>query len=689
MIKLINVTKKYKNKVILDSFNYEFNDYGIYYLVGPSGSGKTTLLNIISGIIEPSDGKVIYDNIDSIYKDCYYSYQDFNLFSKLSVIDNIKLLFKIKDKKYDEQVVLDILNSLNILDLKDRKANEISGGERQRLTLAIALALKSKVLILDEPTANLDKDNAINIINLLKEYAKNLLVIVSTHDLSYIDNTDNIINLKEIEFKKVDEEPFRLNKQKKINLGLKSLIVKNKTMSKQYIRFIMQALIISFFITFATFLIPLSKLTKESLNSKNAYNSGYVIASTEKKFNQDFNENYLTGYLSASNLNFKVDLYDTVKPDIISDGFLIDNSLKDHELLMTSSVCDALYQFDLLDNTKDYEGQTFNANGYQFVIKKVYNSVKSKYHEQNDYSFIVCNETSEYVLSRGLKTIIYCFNDTYKIEGINSIEKGHVKLSNEFMIKNNLSLNIGDNVKLTFNVDELKLFMGFNMPLDMDFIYDGLSEDFDINVSPDDLAHIDNVLDDYLESERSKNSDVTYQKTIVYRDFTSQKQAYQVLKYLNDNNIKYYNCNYYNNYVYTDVYQSMAKMCMILIPVSIFIVIITSFYMSHNTLKENERNFDTLRLLGVSKKATFEICAIEQIESVLIAIIFSIAPVIFANNWYVNTGKDIEYLLTEKINYNFFQFKYYALSIFVALALISLFTLIQLLFKNNKKTFIN
>ena len=133
----------------------------------------------------------------------------------------------------------------------------------------------------------------------------------------------------------------------------------------------------------------------------------------------------------------------------------------------------------------------------------------------------------------------------------------------------------------------------------------------------------------------------------------------------------------------------MAKMCMILIPVSIFIVIITSFYMSHNTLKENERNFDTLRLLGVSKKATFEICAIEQIESVFIAIIFSIAPVIFANNWFVNTGKDIEYLLTEKINYNFFQFKYYALSIFVALALISLFTLIQLLFKNNKKTFIN
>lgn len=100
MITLSNISKKYKDKYIINNFSYSFNSNGIYFLTGRSGSGKTTLLNIISGNIDPTLGSVSYSHdIESIYKDSYYIYQDFNLIPNLTLIENIKLVLKIKKTK--------------------------------------------------------------------------------------------------------------------------------------------------------------------------------------------------------------------------------------------------------------------------------------------------------------------------------------------------------------------------------------------------------------------------------------------------------------------------------------------------------------------------------------------------------------------------------------------------------------
>lgn len=98
MIKLNNINKNYKDKTVLSNISYEFDDTGLYFILGKSGAGKTTLLNIISGNIEPTSGEINYTNIDSIYEDSYYIYQDFNLIPSLTVLDNIKLVLKIKKK---------------------------------------------------------------------------------------------------------------------------------------------------------------------------------------------------------------------------------------------------------------------------------------------------------------------------------------------------------------------------------------------------------------------------------------------------------------------------------------------------------------------------------------------------------------------------------------------------------------
>ena len=154
MIDLINISKNYKDKIVIKNFSYHFEKNGLYFLVGKSGCGKTTLLNIISGVIKPNCGIVKYSDIDSIYRDSYYIFQDFNLDSDLTVIDNIKFVIKLKKQEINSNKINEVLSKIGILELANKKCSNISGGERQRVLISIALILNSKVLLLDEPTAS-------------------------------------------------------------------------------------------------------------------------------------------------------------------------------------------------------------------------------------------------------------------------------------------------------------------------------------------------------------------------------------------------------------------------------------------------------------------------------------------------------------------------------------------------------
>ncbi len=197
MIKLNNITKRYKDKTVLNGITYEFNDTGLYFILGKSGSGKTTLLNIISKNIEQSEGNITYNNINSIYEESYYIYQDFNLIPTLSVIDNIKLVLKIKKKEYDESKVLEKLKDVGLNELAHTKTRDLSGGERQRLSIVIGLILNSKVIFLDEPTSSLDYELRDSIMSYLREISSTTLLIIATYDLSLIKEDDNVINLND------------------------------------------------------------------------------------------------------------------------------------------------------------------------------------------------------------------------------------------------------------------------------------------------------------------------------------------------------------------------------------------------------------------------------------------------------------------------------------------------------------
>ena len=200
MIKLINITKKYNN-IILNNVNLQLYEGNIYVIKGISGSGKTTLLNIISLLDSDYEGEYFYKNKkislmsekekSEIKKNISYEFQKSYLFKSLTIREN--LLF-IND---DNNLIEYYAKKFNIESILDKKAEAISGGERQRVSLIRALISNSEVIILDEPTSSLDKNNSLIFSHYLKKLdLRNKIVIISTHKNIYDDFASNIFNIQ-------------------------------------------------------------------------------------------------------------------------------------------------------------------------------------------------------------------------------------------------------------------------------------------------------------------------------------------------------------------------------------------------------------------------------------------------------------------------------------------------------------
>lgn len=179
-------------------------------ILGPSGSGKTTLLSCLGGILKPSKGTIALDgiNVGELNSSKLASYrqhkvgfvfQSFNLVPSLSAAENIEVALKIAGKKNSESSkrAHELLKQMELEKRAHHHPAELSGGEKQRVSIARALANDPKVILADEPTANLDTKTAKKIIRLLESLARehNKTVIVVTHDERMIDHVDAVYRL--------------------------------------------------------------------------------------------------------------------------------------------------------------------------------------------------------------------------------------------------------------------------------------------------------------------------------------------------------------------------------------------------------------------------------------------------------------------------------------------------------------
>ena len=205
MIKLENISKNYGDHIIFDNMSITFDEENsLNGIIGKSGSGKTTLFNILFGLDTSYDGKYSIDNRNTrdfsnkIWdktrrEDIHIVFQDFKLIENFTVLENLTLTLNCSVSSAE-----DALEKLNILELKNEKVRNISGGEKQRLAISRAIIGNPKILLLDEPTGNLDDTHADIIMKCVQSLKnKNMMIFIITHDNRIIDYCDNIYLLED------------------------------------------------------------------------------------------------------------------------------------------------------------------------------------------------------------------------------------------------------------------------------------------------------------------------------------------------------------------------------------------------------------------------------------------------------------------------------------------------------------
>lgn len=192
-IVLKNITKKYKNKEVLSHLNFEF-DNKIYAFIGHNGSGKSTLMRIITGLIEPTQGEVLFYQNDKIidYKKVKFGYlsQEFNAFKEFTVYEQLEyfaIMKKINKKVYSNEIKK-VLMEVNLWENKDVKCKNLSGGMIRRLGIAQTLLGSPDVIILDEPVVGLDPDERMRFMEIIKSIQLDIPIIFSTHIIDDISS---------------------------------------------------------------------------------------------------------------------------------------------------------------------------------------------------------------------------------------------------------------------------------------------------------------------------------------------------------------------------------------------------------------------------------------------------------------------------------------------------------------------
>lgn len=216
VLKVKNITKKFGNRIVLDSINFNINKGEIVSIIGPSGCGKTTLLMTLIGLHKVDSGNIYLDNKDITNSEINKRkmgiiFQDYSLFENMTVIKNVSYALKFsKDKEVienREEVARNMLKSLGLENHLNKYPKELSGGERQRVAIARTLVLNPEIILLDEPLSALDIDSKMSFKKLIldiREKYKSTIIYVTHDQEDAFSMADKIIVMNEGKIKQID-----------------------------------------------------------------------------------------------------------------------------------------------------------------------------------------------------------------------------------------------------------------------------------------------------------------------------------------------------------------------------------------------------------------------------------------------------------------------------------------------------
>ena len=203
-IDVTDLHKSYGNNEVLKGITTRFNEGDVVCIIGPSGSGKSTFLRTLNGLEEITSGTVIVDgydltnkktNLNQVRQEVGMVFQQFNLFPNMSVIDNITYApLELKKMTKDEahSKALDLLEKVGLSDKADAMPESLSGGQKQCVAIARALAMDPDLMLFDEPTSALDPEMVGDVLEVMQELAKEgMTMLIVTHEMGFARKVAN------------------------------------------------------------------------------------------------------------------------------------------------------------------------------------------------------------------------------------------------------------------------------------------------------------------------------------------------------------------------------------------------------------------------------------------------------------------------------------------------------------------
>lgn len=656
MLKLENVSKiYYTNGIVatgISKVNLELNIGEFVVITGESGSGKSTLLNVISGIDSYEEGEMYINGKETShytekdfeeYRKKYIAniFQSFNLINSYTVYQNVELVLLLNGykRKQIKKKVLDIIDKVGLTKFKNTKVSKLSGGQKQRVAIARAIVKDTPIIVADEPTGNLDTKSAYEIIELLKNVAKDKLVVIVTHNIEQVEKyATRIIKMHDGRMIQ-NTEIKNINEDSKITQASG----KNITIPNQYrlgIRntFNIFSKFILLFIVFTfmsvAFLAEYSafKLVEHSTEESSGYSANLRDISKErilinKQNREPFTEDDYNKIKQLSNIDYIVEddiSLDTefiLRNDTLNTyGYIKDiNNFKgnldigrmpenDDEIILKANKDDYTIT-QMLDETLNSE----------FSLQKSYREgdttrtvkiVGIQYNENNtiyDRTFYVSNEVKKVVRSyvhnqySDMKTLLNDKYVQYTIETSENVEPGTAivnddlkyQFKNNKIINQNINISVSniyyeDNIDLTitktFTKSNLKKLTGYT-----DYSYYQNA----IIINPDDY--------------NSLYDKPSYQSSVYVKDASIIDQTMSELENLGLKPKKAtdFKVEYENESQIVKIFK---------VVVTIFVIIVVffiSYLIISIILKSRNIYYTTLRMLGATSKSTRKILNIE------------------------------------------------------------------------------
>ena len=656
MLKLENVSKiYYTNGIVatgISKVNLELNIGEFVVITGESGSGKSTLLNVISGIDSYEEGEMYINGKETShytekdfeeYRKKYIAniFQSFNLINSYTVYQNVELVLLLNGykRKQIKKKVLDIIDKVGLTKFKNTKVSKLSGGQKQRVAIARAIVKDTPIIVADEPTGNLDTKSAYEIIELLKNVAKDKLVVIVTHNIEQVEKyATRIIKMHDGRMIQ-NTEIKNINEDSKITQASG----KNITIPNQYrlgIRntFNIFSKFILLFIVFTfmsvAFLAEYSafKLVEHSTEESSGYSANLRDISKErilinKQNREPFTEDDYSKIKQLSNIDYIVEddiSLDTefiLRNDTLNTyGYIKDiNNFKgnldigrmpenDDEIILKANKDDYTIT-QMLDETLNSEFSLQKSYREGDTIKTV-KIVGIQYNENNtiyDRTFYVSNEVKKVVRSyvhnqySDMKTLLNDKYVQYNIETSENVEPGTAivnddlkyRFKNNKIINQNINISVSniyyeDNIDLTitktFTKSNLKKLTGYT-----DYSYYQNA----IIINPDDY--------------NSLYDKPSYQSSVYVKDASIIDQTMSELENLGLKPKKAtdFKVEYENESQIVKIFK---------VVVTIFVIIVVffiSYLIISIILKSRNIYYTTLRMLGATSKSTRKILNIE------------------------------------------------------------------------------